>query len=362
MRKMVIFLVVVLLLVTAGCGAKAPETGEIADETTIPATETPTEVPTEVPTEAPTEPGPECEDALVQVDQAPAILMLLNRGDKVDVVGEYDQDHYIIKTERGYGLVEKQLLRLEGETAYTGWTGYAYSNAAIYSNYQLTGEPSRKLNLNTKIQIIEELSYAYLVQIDEVSGFMRKAEVSKDYINYSNGNGNSGGADGGDISLSFGGIVMLAAIEQSGEIIGAAEVLVDNAQVILGYYSRGDTVPVVSVEGFAPVWEGYHALYINGIYAYIPETFVKEEGEEDYVQWDGFAGYNAYLYDNYLMQGEGKRLNVNTAVTVIWDGGDYYVVSVNEAIGYISVSEVGQNRYATGGGGESGGDWTPPAL
>ena len=121
---------------------------------------------------------------------------------------------------------------------------------------------------------------------------------------------------------------------------------------------------MVTEEGFAPAWEGYHTLYMNGIYAYIPVELVQEAGAEAYAQWDGFAGYNAYLYDNYLMQGEGKRLNVNTAITVLWDGGDYYLVSVNEEIGYLPVSEANQNRYATGGGGGGGGggDWTPPAL
>ena len=62
-------------------------------KTTIPATEAPTEPPMELLTE----PVPECINAVVQVDDAPAVLELLNRGDTVDVVGEYDEDHYIIK-------------------------------------------------------------------------------------------------------------------------------------------------------------------------------------------------------------------------------------------------------------------------
>ena len=99
------------------------------------------------------------------------------------------------------------------------------------------------------------------------------------------------------------------------------------------------------------------------MYAYLPKNLARLEGEEAYAQWDGFAGYNAFAYDNRLLQGEGTKLQVNTSVTVLWDGGDFYVVSINGEIGYMVVSEIGQNRFATGGGGGGGGgDWTPPAL
>ena len=102
MKKLMIFLLVAVLLMTAGCGAKQPEPTEAPTEATVPATEAPTEPPTEAPTEAPTEPVPECINTTVQVNDAPAILALLNRGDIVDVVGEYDEEHYVIKTESGY--------------------------------------------------------------------------------------------------------------------------------------------------------------------------------------------------------------------------------------------------------------------
>ena len=368
MKKLMIFLLVAVLLMTAGCGAKQPDPTEApVPETTIPATEAPTEPPTEPPTEAPTEPVPNCVNATVQVDDAPAILALLNRGDTVDVVGEFDEEHYVIKTEPGYGLVEKQLLRMSGEPAYEVWTGYATSNAALYTSYQLTGAVQANLGMNTQIEVLDELEYCYVVNIGEESGFIAKEQVSKNYIQYS-GSGNSsggGGADGGDISLSFGGIVTLAAIEQSGEVTGTAEVLADGTQVILGYFDRDELAPVVAEDGFAPEWEGYYTLYLNGLYAYLPRNLAQPEGEEAYAQWNGFAGYKAVVYDNRLMQGEGVKIGVNTSVTILWDGGDFYVVRVNGEVGYMAVSEIGQSQYATGGGGgggNSGGDWTPPAL
>jgi len=287
----------------------------------------------------------------------------LNRGDTVDVVGEYDEDHYVIKTESGYGLVEKQLLRMSGEPAYEVWSGYAKSKAPLYGNYQLMGAVQANLNMNTQIEIVDELDYCYVVKVGEESGFIPKDQVSENYIRYSGGGGGGGGADGGDISLSFGGIVILSAIEQSGEVTGTAEVLADGAQVILGYYDREELAPVVAEEGFAPAWEGYYTLYLDGMYAYLPKNLAQLEGEEAYAQWDGFAGYKAVVYDNRLMQGEGVKIGVNTYVTVLWDGGDFYVVSINGDVGYMVVEEVGQNRFATGsGGGGGGGDWTPPAL
>ena len=281
----------------------------------------------------------------------------------MDVVGEYDEEHYVIKTDSGYGLVEKQLLRPSGEAAYEVWTGYATGNAVLYGNYQLMGAVQANLNLNTQIEVLDELDYCYVVKVGEESGFIAKEQVSKNYIKYSGG-GNSGGADGGDISLSFGGIVTLSAIQQSGEVTGTAEVLADGTQVILGYFDREELAPVVAEEGFAPEWEGYYTLYIDGLYAYLPKNLVQMEGEEAYAQWDGFSGYNASVYTNRLMQGEGMKIGTNTTVTILWDGGDFYVVSINGDIGYMVVDQVGTTPFATGGGGggNSGGDWTPPAL
>ena len=87
------------------------------------------------------------------------------------------------------------------------------------------------------------------------------------------------------------------------------------------------------------------------------------DGEDAYAQWEGFSGYNASVYTNRLMQGEGMKIGINTTVTILWDGGDFYVVSINGDIGYMVVDQVGTTPFATGGGGGGGGgDWTPPAL
>ena len=361
MKKALFFLLIAVMLLAVGCektdqGATVPT----VPTTTIPATE-PTTEPTTVPTtEAPTEPVPTCTNAEVQVSNAPAVLALLNRGDTVDVVKEYDEDHYMVKVNSLYGLVEKQLLRFPGEAAYQSWTGYARSNAPLYDNYLLTGKALQSLSQNKKIEILEDLKYCYMVQYGDIVGFMPQDKVSKNYIQSSGGGG--GSADGGDISLGFGGIVTLSGVVQSGEVTGTAEVLADGAQVVLAYFDRGELAAVVTEEGFAPAWEGYYTLYMNGLYAYLPQNLALLDGEEPFEQWNGYASYSARRYDNALLRGDGKSVTVNTTVTVLWDGGEFAVVSINGEICYMASSQIGTNKFSTGGGGGGGGDWTPPAM
>ena len=187
------------------------------------------------------------------------------------------------------------MLRMFGEPAYEVWTGYALGNAAFYGNYQLTGEPKQTLDLNTQMEVLDELKYCYVVKLNEEDGSILKEQHSKNYIRYSGG----GNSDGGDISLSFGGIVTLPAIEQSGEVTGTAEILADGTQVILGCSDREELASAVAEEGSEPVWEGYYTLYLDSLYAYLTENLALAEGEEAYAQWDGFAGYDPRVYDNY---------------------------------------------------------------
>ena len=196
-------------------------------------------------------------------------------------------------------------------------------------------------------------------KVDGTPGFMKKADVSKTKIKSSSGGG--GSADGGDISLS-GGIVFLASIqEQAGEVTGQAEVLADGSQVILGFFSLGEMAPVVAEEGFAEPLEGYYALYLDGMYAYLPQNLARPAAEAEYVPWEGYTAKNAKVYASHILLGEGVKQGVNTVVTVLWDGGDFYVVSIGGQLGYMDAQKVSENKYATGSSG-GGGDWTPPAL
>ncbi len=363
MKKITVFLLLAALLMTAGCGAKQPEESPATPSPDSVVTETPASAATPEPSPEPTPvPAPDCVDAVVQVDRSPAILTLLNRDDQVDVAGEFDEEHYVVKTEFGYGLVEKQLLRTAGETEPAPWIGYATGNTAVYDNYQLRGTPVTTLSLNTECEVVDELDDCYVVKLGEERGFVKKAQLSQSYIVYYGGGG-GGGADGGDIALRYDGIQRLAFVEQSGDVTGTAKVLADGAPVVLAYFDRDETVPLVAEEGFAPEWEGYCTLYFDGLYAYMPAEFVLPDGDEAYEAWSGFACYGAQVYDNYLLRGTGKPIYLNTLVAVLWDCGDFYVVSVHDEIGYMAADMVSKNLIATGGGGGGGDvDWTPPAL
>lgn len=390
MKKYIIALLVLVLVLCAGCGKQAPAETEVPTTSLI-------EMPAETmdpPTIEETIPVPELKMAVAMVDDTPAILDTLMRDDIVNVVGEYDEDHYVIKTEEGYGLVKKEYLRDANEPAYEVWTGYAYWNAEVYDNLYLTGEPAQNLKTNTKVEVLDDLGYCYVVRVDDTVAFMSKTRISKWAFSSGGGSGsNSGGGssgsgggggstgqDGGDISLRFqGNITLLAAIEQSGDVIGQAVVLADGTEVILGYFNRGEEIPMVVEEGFAENWDGYVTVYLNGLYAYVPQMLVLTEGTEGYEAWDGYSRWNGVVYDNFHLLGEPiDKLYTNVKIHVIAELENCYLVEVNEITGYMSKDVVSQTKLSTGGGssnsssssgessssGNSGGgsEWTPPAL
>ena len=386
MKRIALVLLCLVLLLTAGCAKQEPAV-------TTEATTQPTTAPTET-TAPPTEPLPQTEEATILADHVPAVLSILSRGDTVDVVGEYDEEHYVIKTALGYGLVEKPLLAMPDDESYEAWTGYSRWNRNVYDNYRLSGTPIQVLKTNTKIEVLDDLGGCLVVKVEDVTGFMKLEDISKTPIraqksgDSSDGSGGSsggggssgsgGGQDGGDISLQFnGGIVFLSTITQEGSVTGQAMVRADGTEVVLGYYDREETTQVVVESGFAEDWEGYATVMMDDLYAHVPEALIQRKGEDAYTQWDGFAKYNTMFYDNFYLQGEGKRLNTNTAIHVIADLDTCYLVTVDESFGYVAKTMVSEKRIVSkkapvesggGGGGSSGGgggggqEWSDPVL
>lgn len=385
MKRIALVLLCLVLLLTAGCAKQEPAV-------TTEATTQPTTAPTET-TAPPTEPLPQTEEAIILADQVPAILSILSRDDTVDVVGEYDEEHYVIKTELGYGLVEKQLLAMPDDEAYEAWTGYSRWNRNVYDNYRLSGTPIQVLKTNTKIEVLDDLGGCLVVKVEDVTGFMKLEDISKSPIRSQSSGGGDGGSgggsgggggssggggqDGGDISLRFyGGIVLLSAITQEGSVTGLATVRADGTEVVLGFFDREETAQVVVESGFAEDWEGYATVMMDDLYAHVPEALIQRKGEEAYAQWDGFAKYNTMFYDNFYLHGEGKRLNTNTAIHVVADLDTCYLVTVEESFGYVAKTMVSEKRIVSreapaesggGGGGSSGGggggqEWSDPVL
>lgn len=371
MKKYVIALLV-LCLVLCGCSELVPPRTTVESQnasqdaaTTAPALPPETTVPS---TTEETVLAPALSWGTAVVDDTPAILKLLMRGDTVDVVGEFDDDYYVIKTEDGYGLVEKTLLWGNGEAAFQTWTGYAFYLAELYDNYHLTGNSVKKLYRNTAVEVLDDLGWSYVVRVDNTVGYMNKAQVSQRPF-YSGGGsssiGGSTGADGGDISLQFrGGVTLLSAIQQEGDVTGQATVLADETEVVLGFFSRGEQVPMVAEDGFANKWDGYVTVYLNGMYAYVPQTLVLAEGKT-YEAWDGYCYWNGVVYDNFYLLGEPiDMLDTNVQVRVIAELENCYLVEVNGTTGYMGKDLVSHSRIPSGGGagGSTGEEWSPPVL
>ena len=101
-------------------------------------------------------------------------------------------------------------------------------------------------SFNTKVEVLDDLGYCYVVRVKDTEGFMDKSRLARWPIDAGTGGGSTG-ADGGDISLQYqGGIVLLAAIEQKGDVTGQAAVLADGTEIVLGYFSRGEQIPMVA--------------------------------------------------------------------------------------------------------------------
>jgi uncharacterized membrane protein YgcG len=185
------------------------------------------------------------------------------------------------------------------------------------------------------------------------------------------------GEDGGDISLRYhGSIQLLSAIEQTGEVTGTGIILADGTEVILGYFDRGEEIPVVTEEGFAESKEGFCTIYLDGLYAWVRENLVCMEEAEPFEEWDGYARWSAVVYDNIHLIGTPKdKLNTNTKIHVVDELENCYLVEIEEVPGFMAKDMVSKWRYSSGssddeggggggsgGGGVGGAEWTPPAL
>lgn len=339
-------------------------------------------------------PGPKLETGVIQADGIPAILWLLSEGDQVTVTEALDEKTSLVETEYGTGTLETQLLRFEGDPEYEPWMGYVGYNTELYPTYELCGTPVQTLKTNTKVFVLDELEDCYAVALEDPNApreeteqaaegeedqtvfFAMKKQVSKGPFQYGSGDdsgssGAPGPQDGGDISMAYYTLSPLSdVVFEEEEKTGPAVVRVDDAKLILGTFQRGDTVQIVTEEGFAPELEGYLTILIDDTYAYVPEGWVQREGDEPFEQWNGYAGFDCKLYDNYLLRGQPiKQIYANSKLTVLWDNGEISLIQLidkNETIGFVASSTLQTTPVSIGGDDDSssssGPVWTPPVL
>lgn len=371
--KRIFVILLCLSLLMAGCGRRTPaetSTPTVAS-TTVP-TAAPTAEPTTEPTTVPTEtepPVPNTLSASALADRTYVVLMTVDRDEELEIVDQFDEAFYVIKAAEGYGLMEKRLVRMEGAEVYEGWMGYAFYQAKIYNNYQLLPGNEQTLGTNTKVQVLDNLGGTLVVQTESGIGYMKEKELSRSYIQPAPSGGNSGSADGGDIVLGGqSGIMPLATfIPYGGDVTGKGTVLANEAEIILGWFDRGESVAIINEDGFLEEKEGWYGIYHEGLYGYVRQNLIRQDTEEAYAEWDGFAKYQAQLFANYYLHGDPvSKLNSNANVHILEDLGHCYLATSGEHTGYIAKDMVSETKinYNSGGGssGDSGGDWTPPAL
>lgn len=384
MKKLTMLcLIAALTVVCTGCSSKEQpvETTVAEAETTLSPT-----VETIEPTTEPTE--PDSISGTVIVNKAGAIIAMLSRGKQVEILDE-QEEWFVVNTSAGPGLMEKRLVRKDGQEQPAPWTGYAKWNAVLYDGYHMEGEGT-KLKTNTKFEVLEDLGGCYLVQTEDGLGYILTDSVSQyparsggsggdsggsssgGSSGGSGGSGSSGGQDGGDISLTAFHPDDFKVVLLSSKVM--ATVLADDAEVYAIYLNRGDIVKVTEYD------EKTSTIYLDGIYAQLPRIFVRLEGDVPYEVWTGYTRWNAEAYDNPYLLGEPTLLlKTNTEVKILEDLGYCYVAEIGDYIFFLRPEQVSKWKATSGsgnnsdGGGNSGGssdggsssgggEWTPPAL
>ena len=378
MKKFFVIFLALTLALGTGCSHQGEQpTAPVAvasAPTTAPAPAADQTEPTET-----TAPAPRTVEGTIQGIHIPAILSFPQRGDIVQVTGYPDETTATVTVGDAQGSLAKVLLRFDSDESYEAWQAYAKYNTRVFEGYTLVGEPLATLKTNTQMTVLDDLGECYLVQAEDLTGYIAKTQASKWRIKGSSsssgsGSGGSGtGKDGGDISLTgFAGDIRPVLLADTVKT-GAAQVRADGGRVVLKYFDRGDKVQLVLDAEVAPEIPGYALILEDGVLAYIPVDWVEKPGDEVFQPWEGYAGYQCKRYDNFELAGKSLgQLSGNKKITVLWKSGDVLLVESESGVSYIAASTArttpiprssGGSSGSGGSGGGSGGDnWTPPKL
>lgn len=378
MKKFFVIFLALTLALGTGCSHQAEQPTAPAAVATAPTTAPAPAADQTEPTET-TAPAPRTVEGTIQGVHIPAILSFPQRGDIVQVTGYPDEATATVTVGDAQGSLAKVLLRFDSEESYEAWQAYAKYNTRVFEGYTLVGEPLATLKTNTQMTVLDDLGECYLVQTEDLTGYIAKTQASKWRIKGSSsssgsGSGGSGtGKDGGDISLTgFAGDIRPVLLADAVKT-GAAQVRADGGRVVLKYFDRGDKVQLVLDAEVAPEIPGYALILEDGVLAYIPVDWVEKPGDEVFQPWEGYAGYQCKRYDNFELAGKSLgQLSGNKKITVLWKSGDVLLVESESGVSYIAASTArttpiprssgGSSGSGGSGGGSGGGDWTPPKL
>ena len=380
MKKFFVIFLALTLALGAGCSNQGEQPTTPVAVASAPTTEpAPADDQTE-PTETTAPAAPRTVEGTVQGIHIPAILSFPQRGDIVQVTGYPDEATATVTVGNAQGSFAKVLLRFDSDESYEAWQAYAKYNTRVFEGYTLVGEPLATLKTNTQMTVLDDLGECYLVQTEDLTGYIAKTQASKWRIKSSSssgsGSGGSGtGKDGGDISLTgFAGDIRPVLLADTVKT-GAAQVRADGGRVVLKYFDRGDKVQLVLDAEVAPEIPGYALILEDGVLAYIPVDWVEKPGDEAFQPWEGYAGYQCKCYDNFELAGKSLgQLSGNKKITVLWQSGDVLLVQSEADVSYIAVSTArttpipsssgnsGSGSSGSSDGGSDGGSWTPPKL
>lgn len=378
MKKFFVIFLALTLALGAGCSNQGEQPTAPVAVATAPTTEPAPAADQTEPTETTAPAAPRTVEGTIQGIHIPAILSFPQRGDIVQVTGYPDEATATVTVGDAQGSFAKVLLRFDSDESYEAWQAYAKYNTRVFEGYTLVGEPLATLKTNTQMTVLDDLGECYLVQTEDLTGYIAKTQASKWRIKSSSssgsGSGGSGtGKDGGDISLTgFAGDIRPVLLADTVKT-GAAQVRADGGRVVLKYFDRGDKVQLVLDAEVAPEIPGYALILEDGVLAYIPVGWVEKPGDEAFQPWEGYAGYQCKRYDNFELAGKSLgQLSGNKKITVLWQSGDVLLVESESGVSYIAASTArttpiprssGGSSGSGGSGGGSGGDaWTPPKL
>lgn len=378
MKKFFVIFLALTLALGTGCSHQAEQPTAPVAVASAPTTEPAPAADQTEPTETTAPAAPRTVEGTIQGIHIPAILSFPQRGDIVQVTGYPDEATATVTVGDAQGSFAKVLLRFDSDESYEAWQAYAKYNTRVFEGYTLVGEPLATLKTNTQMTVLDDLGECYLVQTEDLTGYIAKTQASKWRIksSSSSGSGSAGsgtGKDGGDISLTgFEGDIRPVLLADTVKT-GAAQVRADGGRVVLKYFDRGDKVQLVLDAEVAPEIPGYALILEDGVLAYIPVDWVEKPGDEVFQPWEGYAGYQCKRYDNFELAGKSLgQLSGNKKITVLWKSGDVLLVESESGVSYIAASTArttpiprssgGSSGSGGSGGGSGGGDWTPPKL
>lgn len=377
MKKFFVIFLALTLALGAGCSHQAEQPTAPVAVASAPTTEPAPAADQTEPAETTAPAAPRTVEGTIQGIHIPAILSFPQRGDIVQVTGYPDEATATVTVGDAQGSFAKVLLRFDSDESYEAWQAYAKYNTQVFDGYTLVGEPLATLKTNTQMTVLDDLGECYLVQTEDLTGYIAKTQASKWRIKSSSsssgsGSGGSGtGKDGGDISLTgFAGDIR-PVLPADTVKTGAAQVRVDGGRVVLKYFDRGDKVQLVLDAEVAPEIPGYALILEDGVLAYIPVDWVEKPGDEVFQPWEGYAGYQCKRYDNFELAGKSLgQLSGNKKITVLWQSGDVLLVESESGVSYIAASTArttpiprsSGGSSGSGGSGGGGDSWTPPKL